>query len=147
MKKEDFDNFSDLQIVEYFRNAVIRRAQCGFNVNKANKIFDLELSPAYEALAARGSTSLQTLLSLTDDPNPNVRENAAMFAFDSDPSLCREVLKRLIGEPGWVGTAAVAGLAHKDPEFAAEFARLARLGHERFVEEMARRYPRPKERK
>ena len=139
MKKEDFANLSDWQIVEYFRDAAIRRAQCGFNVIKANKIFDLEMTPAYEALAARGSASLRKLLSLTDDPSPNVREDAALFAFDADPSLCREVLRQLIGEPGWVGIAAVAGLAHKDPEFAAEFERNARLEYEKYTQEQARR--------
>jgi hypothetical protein len=53
-KRNDIANLSDPQIVEYFRDAALRRAKCGFNVTQANKIFDHEMVPAYEARAARG---------------------------------------------------------------------------------------------
>jgi hypothetical protein len=53
-EKEDFFHFTDTEIVEYFRDASVRRAQCGFNVTPANRIIDHEMGPAYEALAARG---------------------------------------------------------------------------------------------
>jgi hypothetical protein len=142
MKKENFRNYTDLQIIEYFHDASIRRAQCGFNVTPANRICEREMGPAYGALAARGEASLREFLSLTDDPNPNVRKDAAIFAFDVDPDRCRRVLEKLIGEPGWVGAAAMLWLLHKSPEFAAEFSRIAKLRHERFLRERDRRYPR-----
>jgi hypothetical protein len=94
MKKEDFRHYTDSEIVEYFRDASIRRAQCGFNVTPAHRICEREWA-AYQALAARGEASLREFLSLTDDPNPNMREDAAIFAFDVDPIT------------GWVGAAAL----------------------------------------
>jgi hypothetical protein len=144
MKKEDFFHFTDAEIIEYFRDASIRRAQCGFNVTPANRIIDHEMGPAYEALAARGQAALREFLSLTADPIPKVREDAAIFAFDVDPGRCRRVLEELIGEPGWVGAAALGGLLHRSPEFAAVFSRTAKLRYERYLQERDRRYPRSK---
>jgi hypothetical protein len=144
MTKEDFSDWTDAQVVQYFRDAALKRAKCGFIFARGNRIFDNKLVPAYEALATRGEASLRELLSLTDDPSPDVREDAAIFAFDLDPSHCREVLEKLIGEQGRVGIAAVVVLLDKSPEFAAEFRCMGALGPGRFLQEMDRRYPRSK---
>ena len=115
MKRNDIANLNDPQLVEYFRDAALRRAKCGFNVTWANKIFDHEMVPAYEALAARGPVVTAGAAGADHDSSLNVREDAAIFAYDLDPSLCRSVLKQLMDEPGWVGIAALAGLCTRIP--------------------------------
>jgi len=50
------------------------------------------------------------------------------------------MLKQLMDEPGWVGIAALAGLLHKDPEFAAEFEGNAKIHYDKYKQEQARRF-------
>lgn len=121
VKTEGFSCFSDSEIVKFFRDAALERANCGFDSETGNRIFDQNMVPAYQALVSRGPESLRELLVLIDDPSLNVRTDAAIFAYNSDPERCREALKQVLKEPGWTRILAIAGLLHMDPEFAAEF--------------------------
>lgn len=138
MTNEDLANWSDEQVAEYLRDASIRRAKCGFNAVAANRILDDELIPACKILVARGPQGLQALLSLLDDQDANVRTDVAIFAYDSDSDRCREALKRARLEPGAVSMAALIGLLHKDPEFAAEFERQAKEDYDAEVAQRRR---------
>ena len=126
MTEEGLANLSNTEVCEYLRDASVRRAKCGFNAIAGNRILDEELMPACRTLAARGPQGMKALLSLLDDQDPNVRTDVAIFAYDSDPDRCREALKRARQEPGAVSMAALIGLLHRDPEFAAEFERQAK---------------------
>ena len=141
MNVGDFDSLSDAEIVACFRSASLERAKCGFNAAKGNRIVDRKMTPAYDALKARGVTAVRALLALTEDPNPNVRADAASYGYDADPTRCRDVLKRLVGEPGLPGAVAVVWLVNKDLDFRTEFEEMGRLGANHFLQELDRRYP------
>jgi hypothetical protein len=141
----DFDSFSDVQLVEYFREASLEHAKFGFNAVKGNHVVDEKLTPAYEALKARGQRAMQDFLALTDDPDPNVRADSAIFGYDTEPGRCRDALKKLIGEPGLPGAFAVVWLIDRDPDFRAEFREMGRQDAEHFLRELDRRYPPKKE--
>lgn len=138
------ERFSDAQLVERFREASLERARCGFNAVKGNRIVDLKMTPALNALKARGPHALQKLLALTEDSDPNVRADAAIYGYDVDPTRCQEVLRALIGEQGLPGIAAVVWLIDKDPDFRAEFGAMGGPGPDDLLRDFDRRYP-PKE--
>ena len=129
MRRENFAAWTDSEIVQFFRDASIARAKCGFDATAANPIYDSKIIPAYQALAARGPGAMQLLLALTDDPNPNVRMDAATLGYDADPKCCRKTLLQVKDEPGIVAALALVGLLQKDSQFAAEFEREAREKH------------------
>jgi hypothetical protein len=140
MSIETFAGWTDEALIEYFRDWAIKQSQCGFNAAKHNRIDQENLVPSCNVLASRGTPSLRKLLELTADSNAHVRLVAAIFGFEADPDQCSKVLKSLLGEPGWVGIAALAWLVDKDPEFAAEFERNAQLEYENYKQEQARRF-------
>ena len=53
-----------------------------------------------------------------------------MYAYDAEPASCRATLQSLMRKLHPVGVQALIILLHKDPEFSADFERLAKLGHE-----------------
>jgi len=115
---------SDSELVAQFRNSAIERSKFR-GLAKDNRIYEGEMAPAYEALAARGSNSLRTLLALVDDPNLDVRLDAAILVYDLDPQRCRGALRAVLKEK-WLRPLATVLLLQKDPAFAAEFNRLAK---------------------
>jgi hypothetical protein len=133
--------WSDDALVEYFRKWAVKQSRCGFNVDEHNRIDQEKLVPSRDMLAARGEVALSKLLRLTADDNAHVRLEAAIFAFEADPRLCRKVLTSLLSQSGPVRLTALVWLIHRDPEFAAEFENMARLEDEGFLLEIARRYP------
>jgi len=135
MKNDVFSDLSDSEIVQYFRDAALERAKCGFNWRAGNRVLENKLAPAYEALAARGPAPVHKLLQLTKDENARVRLEAAVFAYDIASAVSRTTLQE---RP--VGIQALIMLLHKDGEFSAEFDRLAKLGREQLHEELARRF-------
>lgn len=142
MTTEALSDWTDEALVAYFRKWAISQSQCGFNATKHNRIDRERLVPSRNVLAARGKQSLSKLLRLTEDGNPHVRLEAAIFGFAADQDRCRKVLKSLLSETGGVGVVALVWLAHKDPEFAAEFERNAELEYENYKQEQARRFSR-----
>jgi hypothetical protein len=146
MTTEELNSLTDAQLAQYFRDASLERAKCGFNWVSGNRIVDSRMTPAHKVLKSRGRKAMQGLLQLTDDPSPSVRADAAVYAYDVDPIRCRDVLKELVGEPGLPGAIAVVWLIDKDTEFRAEFAEMGRFGSDGFLREMDRRYPPKRER-
>jgi hypothetical protein len=153
MTTEALSDWTDEALVAYFRKWAISQSQCGFNATKHNRIDRERLVPSRNVLAARGKQSLSKLLWLTEDDNPHVRLEAAIFGFAADQDRCRKVLrffadqaakvlKSPLSETGGVGVVALVWLAHKDPEFAAEFERNAELEYENYKQEQARRFSR-----
>ena len=140
MRRGDFGQYSDAELIKYFRNAALERAKTGFNARKGNRIADEKLTPAYEALASRGKEAVGKLLQLTTDENTRVRLEAAVYAYDTDPAACRAALQGLIRNLRPVGVQALLMLLHKDPEFSEEFDRLAELGEEHLRRELAGRF-------
>ena len=107
MSSANLNDYSDAQLIQYFRNAALERARTGFNAEKGNQIADEKLTPAYEALAARGKEAVQKLLQLTDDENMRVRLEAAAYAYDTDPAACRSTLQQLVRKLRPVGIPAL----------------------------------------
>ncbi len=140
MTNDPFTGFSDLELVRYFREAAVERAKYGFNWRAGNRILDNKLTPAYRALAARGPASARQLLQLTKDEDPQVRLEAAVFAYEIDATLCRATLQQLLRKLRPVGVQALIMLLHKDPEFSTEFERLAKLGHEELHEQLSQKF-------
>ena len=140
MKREISSEWTDKELVDYFKESAIDRSRCGFNAAAGNRILDQQLVPCYKALVGRGAPALSKLLALTKDNDPNVRLEAATFAYDTDPDTCRRTLEELIRKLRPVGLRAVIALLHRDAEFSAEFDRLAELGREEMHAELAKRY-------
>ncbi|MGC2415825.1 MAG: hypothetical protein WA459_24400 [Stellaceae bacterium] len=140
MKKDLFTGFTDSEIVQYFRDSALERAKCGFNWRAGNRILDNKLAPAYQELAARGPGSARKLLQLTTDKDPHVRLEASVLAYEIDPVLCRSTLQELMRKLHPVGVQALIMLLHHDPDFSKEFERLAKLGHEKLHEDLARQF-------
>ncbi|HKS88739.1 MAG TPA: hypothetical protein VJR70_04805 [Stellaceae bacterium] len=91
--------------------------------------------PAYQALSARGNAALRSFLALVNDPNLDVRLDAAILVYDVDPQRCRNALHDVLKTP-WLRPLATVLLLQKDPAFAAEFTRLAKTGDHDAVEHM-----------
>jgi hypothetical protein len=140
VKREISNDWTDEELIEYFRESAIDRSRCGFNAVVGNRILDQQLVPCYQVLAERGAPALRKLLTLMSDDNANVRLEAATFAYDTDPITCRRTLQELIRKLRPVGLQAVIALLHKDADFSAEFERLAELGREQMHAQLAKRY-------
>jgi hypothetical protein len=140
VKREISSNWTDEELVEYFRESAIDRSRCGFNAVAGNRVLDQQLVPCYQTLAERGALALRKLLMLTKDDDANVRLEAATFAYDTDPATCRRTLEELMRKLRPVGLRAVVTLLQKNAEFSAEFERLAELGRDEMHTELARRY-------
>jgi hypothetical protein len=118
MKGETRSDWVDDRLVEDFRKWAIEQSKCGFEPECANRIDNEELTPCRDILAARGLSALRKLLPLLKDDDPNVRLNAAGFAFDADPAACRSVLEALIKQRGITALFAWAVWSHHDPQTA-----------------------------
>ena len=140
VKREISSDWTEEELVDYFKESAIDRSKCGFNAAAGNRILDQQLVPCYQALAVRGAPAMRKLLALTNDNNAHVRLEAAVFSYDSDPAICRRTLQELMRRLRPVGLRAVIALLQKDPEFSAEFELLAELGREEMHRELARRY-------
>lgn len=118
-----FAEASDAELVAHFRRWAIERGRFRA-LPKGNRIYELEMVPAYKALVARGADSLRGLLALVNDPNLDVRLDAAFLVYDLDPKRCREALRDVLKDK-WLRLLATVLLLQKDAAFAAEFSRLA----------------------
>ena len=118
MRAETRSDWPEDRLVQDFRKWAIEQSKFRFEPDRANRIDHEELIPCGDILAARGLRALHKLLALLKDDNPNVRLNAAAFAFDADPAACRSTLEVLITEGGVLALLAWAVWSHHDPQTA-----------------------------
>jgi hypothetical protein len=123
---------TDTELVSRFREKTIERAKSRF-LPAGNRIYDREMTPIYNALAARGTQSLRSLLSLLGDASPDVRLDAAALVYHLGPERCREVLRGLLKEK-WLRPIALLLLCEKEPAVASQFSRLANEQNHEAVE-------------